>query len=232
MRREFWRRVLEISRRAAKWVAAVLAVSLVLPAATKQWGDNQQQRQLKTEVTSTLAAAVAKATTEGGFLLDDRIAGTRSEAGLREAFQDTMATWRSEAAAIDSQLVGYFAKTRNPDDDGLVLAMRAYDRVVQNYLAYCLLPGRSLKEFYDNVRAMRVQTRRERGLRGPLTPPVIRSYVRGADWPDGFRTAAKDEWVQNIIDLSAPLRAMVYERQPNGLEVGARAFIRQIIPFN
>jgi hypothetical protein len=228
---------MDVSRRAAKWAAAVLAVSLVLPAATKQWSDNQQQRQLKTEVTSALAAAVSEATTNGGFLLDDRIADRRSDDELRAAFQDSMAAWKSEAAAIDGQIVGYFAKTSNPDKDALVIAMRAYDRVVQNYLGYCLLFEQSSDRYLvgteDNLRKMREQTG-DRTLRfTEVVPSLVRSYVSGARRKmDKFREAAQNDWAQNIVNASAPINAMIYERQPNGLEVGAGAFIRQIIPFN
>lgn len=121
---------------AAKWAAAVLVVSLVLPAATKQWSDNQQQRQLKTEVTTNLAGAVARATTDGGFLLANRIEDPHS--------------------------------------------------------------------------------------------------VTGAGWspPPGFKEAAQNAWAQNIVNGSAPLITMINQRQARGFQVGARAFIRQILqPF-
>ena len=82
-------------RGAAKWIAAVLVVSLVLPAATKQWSDNQQQRQLKTEVTTKLAGAVARATTDGGFLLADQVETGQSEEATRAAYKNTLVTWKS-----------------------------------------------------------------------------------------------------------------------------------------
>jgi hypothetical protein len=229
---------MDVSRRAAKWAAAVLAVSLVLPAATKQWSDNQQQRQLKTEVTSALAAAVSEATTNGGFLLADGIQQKRSDEELRAAFQDTMVAWKSEAAAIDGQIVGYFAKT-SPDKDALVIAMRAYDRVVQNYLGYCWLyqNQESAADYVGRVKKQVDKMRRQtEGQDFAVVPEPLESYVSGADWPpkdmNDFREVAQNEWAQNIVNASAPINAMIYERQPNGLEVGAGAFIRQIIPFN
>lgn len=150
---------------AAKWAAAVLVVSLILPAATKQWSDNQQQRQLKTEVTTNLAGAVARATTDGGFLLANRIEDPQSGAGLRAAYQNALVTWKSEASALEAQLAGYFAQTRDPNEDSLVQAMRAYNRVVQDYLAYCLFyresgaRDRFLRDFTVNLGKMREQTR-------------------------------------------------------------------------
>jgi hypothetical protein len=237
-----------VLRRAAKWAAAVLAVSLVLPAATKQWSDNQQQRQLKTEVTSALAAAVSEATTNGGFLLADRIEKKRSgkdDKDLRAAYQDTMVTWKREAAAIDGQIVGYFAKTSDPGDDALVKAMRAYDQVVQNYLGYCLLfrqssdrylrgvEDKDIPGFKGNLAKMQMQTGDPRLSFTTVVPELVRSYVSGAepDDMDPFREAAQNDWAKNIVNAKAPLITMVRKRQPNGLEVGPGAFIRQIVPF-
>ena len=107
-------RLIRVGRGAAKWAAAVLVVSLVLPAATKQWSDNQQQHQLKTDVTTKLASAVARATTDGGFLVADQLEAGQSQADTRAAYKEALVTWKSEAAAIDAQLAGYFAKSRNP----------------------------------------------------------------------------------------------------------------------
>jgi hypothetical protein len=243
-RRARW---LELARRSAKWIAAVLVVSLVLPAATKQWSDNQQQRQLKTEVTTRLAAAVAKATTDGGFLLGNRIQREASDAALRRAYQETLTAWKSEAGAIGVQLRGYFATARNPDADALVNAMSYYNRVVQAYIAYCQFYIRhqarvsKLGEFRDNLRLMRKQlgvvTKRSIvRKKGKFVIPrtVWRSKNAGVRWlpPKGFREEAQNVWAENIVNESAPLIRTIDRRQARGFQVGVRAFLRQIFyPF-
>jgi hypothetical protein len=213
-------------------VAAVLVVSLVLPAATKQWSDNQQQRQLKTEVTTKLASAVAQATTEGGFLLADQLEVGQSQTITRAAYKDTLVTWKSEAYAIDAQLVEYFAQTRDSDKDSLVLAMRAYTRMVEDYLAYCLFfrtaGGRNgfREDFEENLGKMREQAGRAALTR--VIPTQV-YWVKDDKPPEGFKEAAQNVWAQNIVNASAPIIVMVNQRQPRGLQVGARAFIRQIL---
>jgi hypothetical protein len=66
-----------------------------------------------------------------------------------------------------------------------------------------------------------------------VVPELVRNYVSGAepDDMDPFREAAQNDWAKNIVNASAPLITMVRKRQPNGLEVGPGAFIRQIVPF-
>lgn len=219
-------------RGAAKWIAAVLVVSLVLPAATKQWSDNQQQRQLKTEVTTKLAGAVARATTDGGFLLADQVETGQSEEATRAAYKNTLVTWKSEASAIDAQLAAYFAKSRNPDKDSLVKAMRAYTRVVEDYLGYSMFyrhaggRNRFRKAFEKNLEKMRRETD---GTALTRVIPTKVYWVKDSPQPEGFKEAAQNLWAQNVVDASAPIITMINQRQPRGFQVGPRAFIRQIL---
>lgn len=237
------RQLLNIVRRAAKWIVAVLVVSLVLPAVTKQWSDNQQQRQLKADVASRLAAAVAQATTDGGFLLGDQIEYRGTETQLHPSFERTVATWKSEASAIEAEMAGYFTSARDPETDNLVRGMRSYDKLVQAYLGYCLFykgfseRKRFLTDFRMWLNAMRVAVG---GPRTPLVPtavvaslsPGLPAAQRVARQSNEFKEAAENTWATNIDNASAPLIAMVNERQARGFHVGARSFIRQLIhPF-
>jgi hypothetical protein len=76
----------------------------------------------------------------------------------------------------------------------------------------------------------------ERGIGGPsfaVMPTSVANSVR-ADWsaPEGFKEEAQNVWAQNIVNASAPLITMINQRQARGHQVGARAFIRQILsPF-
>jgi hypothetical protein len=222
-------RFVDLARRAAKWITAALVVSLVLPAATKQWSDNQQQRQLKSEVTARLAAAVAKATTEGGFLV-----GQQQSATVRARYQDTLATWKSEASAIEAQLAGYFATT-NPDQDDLVNAMREYNYLVQNYIGYCRFykdddeRSKQLRRFKQDLGEMRTFTG---GQPSTAIPEPIAHSWRGR-WSKNWTSPARDDWAADIVNASGAMIAMINQRQPHGFNVGPGAFIRQVVhPFS
>jgi hypothetical protein len=234
-------RLTDFSRRAAKWIAAVLVVSLVLPAVTKQWTDNQQQRQLKSQVTTRLATAAARATTDGGFLLGNQIQFRRTQADVLGGYQDALATWKSEASAIEAQLRGYFAKTRNTSDDALVRAMQGYSGLVQAYIAYCMfyndLGDRQLflGNFDAGLRALRAATDGE--PRGDVVPMLVarseNEELGGRRLPIlGFNKQAQNLWADEIVQASVPIIRMTNERQARGFQVGVGAFLRQIFyPF-
>jgi hypothetical protein len=220
--------------RTAKWVLGVLVVSLVLPAVTKQWSDNEQQHQLKADLTSRLAAAVAGATTDGGFMLGSQIQFGKSQAETLPAFQNAVKNWKSEASAIDAEIAGYFATTSDPNKDNVVIAMRAYNTLVQDYLGFCTFfryPGtrvRFLGDFELNVEKMREHLR---GVPSSVVPPVVAQSEHGPIASD-FREQAQNEWAQNIVNTSAPIIATVSRRQPRGLHIGAGAFFHQVFhPF-
>jgi len=227
------RRLGPLARRTAKWVLGVLVVSLALPAVTKQWSDNQQQHQLKADLTAKLAAAVAGATTDGGFLLGNQLPLGRgkSEAQTLPAYQSTLTSWKSEAAAIEAQIAGYFATTSDPNNDNLVIAMRAYNNLVQDYLAFCLFFRDSndralfLHRFRSNLEKMRAHVR---GVPSKVVPPLVAAGPIHGD----FKDQAQNVWAQNIVNTSAPIIAIVSSRQPRGLHVGAGAFFHQVFhPF-
>jgi hypothetical protein len=222
-------RFFDLARRTAKWIVAVLVVSLVLPAVTKQWSDNQQQRQLKSDVTAGLAAAVAKATTEGGFLI-----GQRESAAVRAKYQDTLAAWKSEASAIEAQLIAYFATTKDPNDDALVNAIRKYNYLVQDYIGY----SRFYKDRVERSKQLRYFERNLRGLRSytggqPRTAiPAPIEHSRGRPWSPGWAGPARNDWAEDIVNASGPIIRMINRRQPRSFHVGAGAFIRQVVhPF-
>jgi hypothetical protein len=224
------RRIWRALRRPAKWAAAALAVGVVVPAATKQWTDAQQQRELKAELTSALAAAATQATTDGGFVLADHKLGWKS-AEIRAAYREVLRTWKKDAAAIDGQIVAYFAKTRDPDRDALVRAVRDYTRVVENYLYYGLVPRQSALSDYDlNFEKLRDDADLDRES-GNAVPAIVRAHTMEDGFEPAFMDAAQNEWAQNIVNASGPLIVMIRERQPNGLEVGAGPFVRQLLPF-
>jgi hypothetical protein len=217
----------------AKWIAAVLIVSLMIPAATKQWSDNQQQHQLKADVVAQLAGAVAQATTDGGFLLG---------AEPVVPYQEVISGWKAEAAAIDAQLAGYFARGADPDRDGLVKAMRAYSRMVQAYIGYCeFYEGGRERDRYLDAFAAQLEILRDQTAGLPESEPVPEIVVlshTGETATEGWsptalwREGAQNAWSQNIVNASAPIIRMINDRQPRGYRVGAGEFLRQILhPF-
>lgn len=231
------RRLGELGRRTAKWVLGVLVVSLVLPAVTKQWSDNQQQHQLKADVSSRLAAAVAGATTDSGFLLSNQLQSIKSPSETASSYEDTLSGWKREASAIDAQIAGYFATTSDPSKDDLVIAIGAYNNLVQDYIGLCTfyksagLRKRYLDGFDKNLEKMREHVG---GVPSNVVPPLV---ARSGHGPlprnlNAFREQAQNEWAPNIVDTSAPIIATVSRRQPHGLHVGAGAFIHQVFhPF-
>jgi hypothetical protein len=245
-------RLIEFARRAGKWIAALLAAGLVLPALTKQWTDNQHQDQLKSELTTRLASAVAKAATDGGFLLGDQILYGKSQPALIPAYEEALATWKSEATAIEAQFRGYFAPKRSPGNDELVTAMHRYSDLVEAYIAYCLFYNniddrhRFMKNFNTGLNAMRVATGGE-PRRSDFVPRLVTRYQNKELPADrlaktktrkarnelaAYKENAQNVWADNIVAASAPIIGMTNERQVRGFEVGAGVFLRKIFyPF-
>jgi hypothetical protein len=244
-------RRLELAGRAAKWIAAVLVVSLLLPAATKQWSDNQQQRQLKSQVSTRLAGAVANATSDGGFLLSNQTQQGQKPKTLYAAYQETLSTWKSEWGAIAAQLRGYFATTPDPKDDlqkdHLLAAMYHYGKLVELYITFCYFQhdlgdrrtfygyGNHNDGFVDSLRRMREHTGET-----PTAVPVPEEVLTSLHTDPGdrrlpvhiFQDAAQNKWAQNIVTESDSIIRMINDRQARGFQVGVRAFLRQIFyPF-
>jgi hypothetical protein len=223
--------------RAAKWVAVLAVVSLMVPALTTQWSDRQKELDLKTSLVSQITGSAATATQDAFTLVaDEAKSSSIKDPAWRAQYRNILKEWRVAAFTLESELDAYFPRVelsnRQPSQPSrLVPAFALYNDIIQDYIRL------SLDECRTN-NGRRLAIARIYSYLGEDPPAAITgrpntSIIHGPEcWKksESFRLGYQDLG-DDLLKRRDILVDAVIHSNAAGYNVGFKDFVHQIVPF-
>lgn len=219
--------------RAAKWLAALLVVSIMVPALTTQWSDRQKELDLKTSLVSQITGSAATATQDAFTLVADEAKSTAiKDQTWRSQYRNILKEWRVAAFTLESELDAYFPKVRLANRKlRLVPEFHRYNNIIQEYIRL------SLDECGKDAGRIRV-TKDIYAYLGQHEPASISTIPDAPPghpsqcWRKGerFRLSYQDLGGELLTRRDTLVDAVIHSNAA-GYNIGFKDFVHQVIPF-
>jgi hypothetical protein len=235
--KERWRsQGLPLLGRAAKWLAVLVVVSVMVPALTTQWSDRQKELELKTSLVAQITSSAATATQDAFDLVGDERKSTVIKNDLwRAQYRSILKEWRVDAFTLESELDAYFSAVRLSQTH-LPNAFATYNEVVQNYILLSLDLCSGHKDRTTAVRLIykylpaRSPEKQDQKETINSDPPGSGAGRRCWKKSEAFRQAYQTLG-EELLDKRDELVDAVIQSDAAGYNVGFKDFVHQVLPF-